>query len=55
MARVEPGAPAPALGKMVRLVPSHVDPTFNLHDSLVVFRDDVVVDLWPIAARGLSR
>ncbi|AZW33282.1 alanine racemase, N-terminal domain protein [Bordetella bronchiseptica GA96-01] len=55
VARVEPGAPAPALGEMVRLVPSHVDPTFNLHDSLVVFRDDVVVDLWPIAARGLSR
>lgn len=53
--RVAPGAPAPALGSVLRLRPSHVDPTFNLHDELVVFRDGVVREIWPIAARGLSR
>jgi len=40
---------------VLRLVPSHVDPTFNLHDGLVVVRDGVVQDIWEIAARGFSR
>ncbi|MGE8587989.1 MAG: DSD1 family PLP-dependent enzyme [Alcaligenes sp.] len=52
---VAPGAQAPALGDVLRLVPSHVDPTFNLHDGLVVVRDGVVQDIWEIAARGFSR
>ncbi|HEY0295656.1 MAG TPA: DSD1 family PLP-dependent enzyme [Bordetella sp.] len=49
------GADAPALGEKLRLVPSHVDPTFNLHDTLVTYRGDTVAELWPIAARGQSR
>ena len=53
--RVEPGAAAPELGAVLRLVPAHVDPTFNLHDGLVVFRDGVVEDIWEISARGYSR
>ncbi len=53
--RVEPGASAPELGAVLRLVPAHVDPTFNLHDGLVVFRDGVVEDIWEISARGYSR
>ena len=52
---VEPGATAPALGSVLRLVPAHVDPTFNLHDGLVVFKDGVVQDIWEISARGFSR
>ncbi|WP_295856091.1 DSD1 family PLP-dependent enzyme [uncultured Xylophilus sp.] len=55
---VEPAAGAasvPALGTLLRLVPGHCDPTFNLHDTLVCFRGDTVADLWPIAARGMSR
>ncbi|XHS79707.1 DSD1 family PLP-dependent enzyme [Burkholderiaceae bacterium UC74_6] len=47
-------APRP-LGELLLLVPGHCDPTFNLHDELIVFRDDRVEALWPIAARGLSR
>lgn len=43
------------LGDTVLLIPAHVDPTFNLHDSLVTYRDGIVEDVWPIAARGLSR
>jgi D-serine deaminase-like pyridoxal phosphate-dependent protein len=40
------------VGDRVRLVPSHTDPTMNLHDVLYVFEDERVVDLWSISARG---
>jgi D-serine deaminase-like pyridoxal phosphate-dependent protein len=53
--RVAAGAKAPALGEKLRLIPSHCDPTFNLHDDLVVYRGGVVEGVWPISARGLSR
>ncbi|MVW78696.1 DSD1 family PLP-dependent enzyme [Bordetella sp. 02P26C-1] len=49
------GASPVRLGDTLRLIPSHVDPTFNLHDKLIVYRQGVVVDIWDIAARGLSR
>ncbi|TCT05791.1 DSD1 family PLP-dependent enzyme [Paralcaligenes ureilyticus] len=45
----------PALGAQVRLIPGHCDPTFNLHDSIVVVRGQQVEAVWPISARGLSR
>lgn len=45
----------PALGELVLLVPGHVDPTINLHNSLIGYRQGVVEAIWPIAARGLSR
>ena len=45
----------PALGELVLLVPGHVDPTINLHDSLIGYRHGVVEAIWPVAARGLSR
>lgn len=53
--RVEPDAAPPALGEVVKLVASHVDPTFNLHDALVAVRGGLVEAVWPVAARGLSR
>lgn len=53
--RVAQDVQTPLLGATLLLVPAHVDPTFNLHDSLVVCRDGVVQDLWKIDARGLSR
>lgn len=53
--RVDEGTAAPALGETLLLVLPHVDPAFNLHDNVVVLREGVVVDVWPIAARGLSR
>jgi D-serine deaminase-like pyridoxal phosphate-dependent protein len=52
--QVSPGATAPALGQAVRLVPSHCDPTFNLHDHVVALRKGRVEAVWAIAARGLS-
>ncbi len=42
------------IGKKLRLIPSHCDPTVNLHDYLVGFRNDVFVELLPISARGAS-
>ncbi|MEM7498338.1 MAG: DSD1 family PLP-dependent enzyme [Pseudomonadota bacterium] len=52
---VLPGA-APRLGETVRIVPSHCDPTVNLHDWIVAFRDGsggaVVEEVWPVDARG---
>jgi D-serine deaminase-like pyridoxal phosphate-dependent protein len=53
--RVAAGTATPALGTKLLLVPSHCDPTFNLHDTLVATRGGVVEGIWPIAARGLSR
>ena len=42
----------PPIGEKLRLIPPHCDPTVNLHDWLVCVRGEVVVDLWPITARG---
>jgi D-serine deaminase-like pyridoxal phosphate-dependent protein len=53
--RVAADAATPALGEKLLLVPSHCDPTFNLHDTLVATRGGVVEGIWPISARGLSR
>lgn len=50
------GAPLPALGDTLWLVPGHCDPTVNLHDHLVAVRGGleagVVEALWPVDARG---
>jgi D-serine deaminase-like pyridoxal phosphate-dependent protein len=40
------------IGDRVELLPSHVDPTINLHDAFYVVDRQTVVDVWPIAARG---
>jgi D-serine deaminase-like pyridoxal phosphate-dependent protein len=40
------------VGDPVELVPSHTDPTINLHDVFYVIDGDRVVDVWPIEARG---
>lgn len=40
------------LGDKLRIVPGHCDPTVNLYDQLFVVEDNMVVDVWPIAARG---
>jgi D-serine deaminase-like pyridoxal phosphate-dependent protein len=40
------------LGQKIRLIPGHCDPTVNLHDWLVCYREDQVEAIWPISARG---
>jgi len=49
------GARKPAVGELIELIPSHCDPTINLHDRYVVVEGDRVVDEWPIDLRGKSR
>jgi 3-hydroxy-D-aspartate aldolase len=49
---IAPGAPAPALGDKLLLVPGHCDPTVNLYDWYVCVRRGVVEALWSISARG---
>jgi D-serine deaminase-like pyridoxal phosphate-dependent protein len=46
------GAPAPALGEKLLLVPGHCDPTINLYDWYVCVRGGIVEDVWLIGARG---
>ncbi len=40
------------VGDRVRLVPSHIDTTVNLHDDLYAHRDGQIEATWPITARG---
>lgn len=39
-------------GDALRLIPGNCDPTVNLHDWYVGFRNDRVEALWPVSARG---
>ena len=43
-----------AIGDRIQLLPSHVDPTMNLHDVVYALDGDDVVGAWPIVARGYS-
>ena len=40
------------VGDRVRLIPSHIDPTINLHDVMYAHRDGRVEATWAVAARG---
>lgn len=51
MLRLAEGSTLP-LGKKLRLVPGHCDPTVNLYDHFVCVRGGRVEALWPITARG---
>ena len=42
-------------GDKIRFVPSHCCTTTNLYDKLYVIQDEVLVDIWPIAARGRAQ
>ncbi len=48
------GGPLPSPGDRVRVVPNHVCNAVNLSDELVVVRDGLVVDVWPVTARGAN-
>jgi 3-hydroxy-D-aspartate aldolase len=47
----DPQRPLP-IGEKVKLIPGHCDPTVNLYDWFVGYRDSRVEALWPITARG---
>jgi len=48
---IPPGSTV-AVGDRVALLPSHTDPTVNLHDVFFVVQGDTVIDVWPIVSRG---
>ena len=43
----------PALGDIVRVIPNHVCVAVNMVDQLVAVRKDQIVDVIPVAARGM--
>ncbi len=48
------GAEPPAPGSLVVLMAPHCDPTVNLYDFYHCVKDDKLVEIWPIEARGRS-
>lgn len=40
------------IGDRVEMVPSHIDPTINLHDFYYAHRKGVIEEIWPVDARG---
>ena len=53
MITVPPDSPLKP-GDRVQLVPSHIDPTINLHDVFYALDGDTVMGIWPIEARGYA-
>lgn len=48
----EPGTPGLNVGDRVEMVPSHIDPTVNLHDVYYAYRKGVVEEIWEVDTRG---
>lgn len=41
-----------AIGARVEMIPSHIDPTINLHDFYYAHRKGIIEEIWPVATRG---
>ncbi|KAJ5389424.1 uncharacterized protein N7496_000492 [Penicillium cataractarum] len=48
----EEGTPDLAVGDRVEIIPSHIDPTINLHDLYYAYRGEVIEEIWPVDSRG---
>ena len=44
--------PLPEVGRVVTVIPNHICPVVNLVDDVLVVRDGMSVDRWPVDARG---
>ncbi|EUC38944.1 hypothetical protein COCCADRAFT_371 [Bipolaris zeicola 26-R-13] len=40
------------IGDRVEMIPSHIDPTVNLHDVYYAHRKGVIEEIWPVDTRG---
>jgi D-serine deaminase-like pyridoxal phosphate-dependent protein len=49
-----PASSAIEIGDRIELLPSHIDPTMNLHDVVYALDGENVIGIWPIAARGYA-
>lgn len=48
----EDGTPSLEVGDRVEMIPSHIDPTINLHDFYYAHRNGVIEEIWPVDSRG---
>ncbi|KNG84902.1 metal-activated pyridoxal enzyme [Aspergillus nomiae NRRL 13137] len=48
----EEGTPNLAVGDRVEMIPSHIDPTINLHDFYYAHRNGIVEEIWRVDSRG---
>lgn len=48
----EEDTPDLAVGDRVEMIPSHIDPTINLHDWYYGYRNGVIEEIWPVDSRG---
>ncbi|PYH43097.1 DSD1 family PLP-dependent enzyme [Aspergillus saccharolyticus JOP 1030-1] len=48
----EVGAPDLQIGDRVEMIPSHIDPTINLHDVYYAHRKGVIEEIWRVDSRG---
>jgi len=48
----EEETPALAVGDRVEMIPSHIDPTINLHNFYYAYRKGVIEEIWPVDSRG---
>lgn len=47
-------SPEPELGERIEFSAPHCDPTVNLYDFYHLVRDDTLIGIWPVTARGAS-
>lgn len=40
------------VGDRVEMIPSHIDPTINLHDVYYAHRNGVIKEIWKVDSRG---
>ncbi|KAJ1338578.1 D-threonine aldolase [Microdochium nivale] len=45
--------PALKIGDRIEMVPSHIDPTINLHDFFYAHRKGVIEEIWTVDSRGM--
>ncbi len=48
----EQHTPPLCVGDRVEMIPSHIDPTINLHDFYYAHRKGVIEEIWPVDSRG---
>lgn len=48
----EEGTPDLAVGDRIEMIPSHIDPTINLHDQYVAYRNGIIEEIWTVDTRG---
>jgi D-serine deaminase-like pyridoxal phosphate-dependent protein len=40
------------VGQLLHFIPTHACTTCNLHREILVYENDIVVEVWPIEASG---